>query len=100
MKIVHKSHAINSGILSTRSQNIALGKSKLCRNRLKALTQAVAMPQGKGDSLVTKANAPWASSNVAKLRQLLVPFADPQANKKLLALCTGMQKGQDRPWHA
>ena len=65
----------------------------LPHSRQRLVVRSVAMPSGAGkdkDAGVPAAAAPPAQ--MSKLRQLITPFSDPQANSKMLALASGMNE--------
>lgn len=57
------------------------------RTRQTLVVRSVAKPSGSGKQPVAVAAS--SSGGLSKLKQLVTPFSDPQANSKMLALATG-----------
>lgn len=66
-----------------------LGRPKAApRQPLRLAPRAVAVPSG-GNGDAKPAQTSWLQARTAQLQQLAKPLNDPEANSRLLALCTG-----------
>ena len=59
------------------------------RQPLRQAPRAVAVPSGGGNGGAKTAQTSWLQARAAQLQQLAKPLSDPEANSRLLALCTG-----------